>query len=157
MKNAGFIIVILALSAFVIYLYATKNNAQKRLSDALANASDKPAETPAVAESDNQDGDIKCELMDAYGRRITIIGRGPEFERLCLERRNQQQWLYGYYWWPVNYYTWYNPWGWRSWGGGWHHGRHPVGGHRSGTGGGTGGGGGTGTGAGTGTPGTGTP
>lgn len=93
-----------------------------------------------------KDGDLKCELRDNYGRLITITGRGPEFERLCRQQ-SPVSW-YGYQYYPLYYYTWYRPWGWRS---------SPSGGHGSGTGGGTGGGGGTGTGAGTGTPGTGTP
>lgn len=90
---------------------------------------------------DNQDGDLKCELRGADGRLITITGRGPEFEKLCRQQNPVN--LYGYQYYPLYYYTWYNPWGWR---------RYPSGGPGSMTGGGTGGGNQDGTGGGTGTP-----
>lgn len=149
-NKTGYIIVILILVGLSLWLWFKNSNDNKRMADALLKSANPDAK---MENTDNQDGDIKCELRDSYGRMITITGRGAEFEKLCLERGNQQQYLYGYYWWPINYYTWYRPWGWRHWSGG----RHPIGGHGSMTGGGTGGGGQTGTGAGTGTPGTGTP
>lgn len=131
-KDTGYLVVISVLVLGLLYL-------------AFGNKGTSVA--GRTADEPYNDGDIKCELTGANGRTITITGSGPEFERMCRQQ-NYPLNLYGYQWYPLYYYTWYRPWGWRRW---------PSGGHGSGTGGGTGGGGGTGTGAGTGTPGTGTP
>lgn len=104
-KDTGYLVVIALLAAGFLWLIF--GNSASRIG--VANGTN--------TNDGVQDGDLKCELQDRNGRTITITGRGPEFERMCRQQNQPVNW-YGYQYYPLYYYQWYRPWGWKEWHGG---------------------------------------
>lgn len=116
-KQTGGILAGIAIIVFFIVGYKKGwfNNPSTTTNTNPSTPGSRQADLSSTTSDTYKDGDLRCDLRDAYGRTITITGSGPEFENLCRQTIPTY-----YYYYPYTYWIWTGG----RWG---HHGGH--GGH----------------------------